>query len=56
MTVGQPGTHGAGMLGTQGIGVNTPPAAAVADATCGLAGLLHIPKVGNLLSIIVAAN
>jgi hypothetical protein len=44
----------------QGIGVNTPRAAAVAAATCGLAGELHIPKGGmftnGLLSMIVASG
>jgi hypothetical protein len=55
-TVGQPGIHGAGAFGTQGMGVSTPSAAAVADATVGLAGLEHIPNVGNTLSIIVAAS
>ncbi len=38
-TVAEPGVHGAGVTGTQGIGVNTPLAAAVADATVGLDGL-----------------
>ena len=37
------------MAGTQGMGVSTPMAAAVADATVGLAGLEHMPKVGTLL-------
>ncbi len=59
-TVGDPGTHGATVAGTQGIGVKTPKAAAVAEATVGLAGQLHIPKVGiltiGLLSIILAAG
>ena len=32
-----PGIQGAEMTGTQGIGVNTPQAAAVAEATVGLA-------------------
>lgn len=35
-TVGDPGAQGAGMTGRQGIGVNTPRAAAVAAATVGL--------------------
>jgi hypothetical protein len=43
-TVGDPGTQGAVVTGTQGIGVKTPKAAAVAAATEGLAGELHIPK------------
>jgi len=59
-TVGEPGTHGAVVTGTQGIGVNTPNAAAVALATVGLASELHIPKgrmlTIGLLSIIVAAG
>jgi len=36
-TVGDPGTHGAAVTGMQGIGVKTPNAAAVADATIGFA-------------------
>src|SRR5690242_11257087 len=43
-TVGEPGTHGAGVAGMQGCGVSTPRAAAVAAATWGLAGLMHMPK------------
>lgn len=49
-TVGEPGAHGAAVTGTQGIGVSTPIAAAVAAATCGLAGQLHIPN-GMTLTI-----
>jgi hypothetical protein len=49
-TVGAPGTHGAGVFGTQGMGVNTPKAAAVADATSGLAIDMHIPN-GMMFSI-----
>ena len=45
-TVGAPGIHGAAVAGTQGIGVKTPSAAAVAAITVGLQGLEHIPKVG----------
>lgn len=54
-TVGEPGVHGAAHAGTHGIGVRTPNAAAVAAATVGLAGLLHIPKVmgGFGISMIV---
>lgn len=37
-TVGEPGVHGAAVTGIQGIGVNTPSAAAVAAATMGLDG------------------
>ena len=36
-TVGAPGAHGAGIVGTHGIGVSTPSAAAVAAATVGFA-------------------
>jgi len=43
-TVGAPGTHGAEVAGMQGMGVSTPSAAAVAAATTGLAGELHIPN------------
>src|SRR6478752_9446051 len=49
-TVGAPGTHGAGVAGIQGMGVNTPRAAAVAAATIGFAGLRHMPK-GMMFSI-----
>ena len=48
------------MLGTQGIGVSTPQAAEVAEATVGLAKDRHIPKVGiltmGLLSMMLATN
>jgi hypothetical protein len=57
-TVGEPGAHGAAVTGMQGIGVRTPRAAAVAAATIGLAGELHIPNgmmfIIGLLSIILA--
>lgn len=43
-TVGAPTTQGDAVAGTQGIGVNTPSAAAVAAATVGLAGEVHIPN------------
>lgn len=58
MTVGEPGVHGDAHAGTQGIGVSTPPALAVAEATVGLAILLHIPNViGSFgISIIVATG
>ena len=46
-TVGAPGTQGAGSTGTQGMGVKTPIAAAVAAATVGLEGVLHMPKGGT---------
>jgi hypothetical protein len=49
ITVAEPGTHGAGVTGVHGIGVNTPNAAVVAAATAGLAGDLHIPK-GNIFT------
>jgi hypothetical protein len=59
-TVGEPGAHGATVLGIQGIGVNTPKAAAVAAATCGLDKLVHMAKgiifIIGTLSIIVAAG
>lgn len=44
ITVGDPGTHGADVIGVHGIGVNTPNAAAVAAATDGFARLMHIEK------------
>lgn len=58
MTVGDPGAHGEAHAGTQGIGVSTPPALAVADATVGLERLLHIPNViGSFgISIMVATG
>ena len=49
-TVGSPGAHGAVMAGTQGWGVRTPSAAAVAAATIGLAGLVHIAN-GSMFTI-----
>jgi hypothetical protein len=60
LTETAPGTQGATVTGTHGIGVSTPRAAAVADATSGLLGVLHIPKVGmfsmGTMSMIVAAG
>ena len=44
ITVGTPVIHGEGVIGMQGIGVRTPNAAAVAAATVGLAGLIHMPN------------
>ena len=44
ITVGAPGTHGATVAGMQGIGVRTPMAAAVAAATIGFAGDMHMPN------------
>jgi hypothetical protein len=59
-TVGEPGAHGATVLGTQGCGVNTPSLAAVAAATTGFDIELHIPNgimlAMGLLSIMVAAG
>ena len=46
LQVAEPGVHGEVVTGTQGIGVNTPRAAAVAEATDGLAIDVHIPNVG----------
>jgi D-serine deaminase-like pyridoxal phosphate-dependent protein len=42
--VGEPGVQGATVLGMQGMGVSTRSAAAVAVATTGLAGDMHMPK------------
>lgn len=50
VAVGQPGAHGARVIGMQGMGVKTPIAAAVAAATVGLAGEVHIPN-GVMLAI-----
>ena len=41
-----PGIHGAGVTGMHGIGVRTPNAAAVAAATAGFVGVMHIPNGG----------
>lgn len=49
-TVGAPGTQGAGVAGMHGIGVKTPKAAAVAAATVGFEGDMHIPN-GMMLVI-----
>ena len=43
-TVGAPGIQGEDVAGIQGIGVSTPSAAAVADATVGFAGEMHMPN------------
>ncbi len=60
MTVAEPGTHGAVVAGMQGIGVSTPSAAAVAEATVGLAIDMHMPKVRmfviGIMSMILAAG
>lgn len=45
-TVATPGIHGAAVAGTQGIGVGIPNAAAVAAATVGFDGEVHIPNGG----------
>ena len=57
MIIGDPPTrtreveiHGAGVTGTHGMGVSTPNAAAVADATTGFAIDLHRPK-GTMFTI-----
>lgn len=59
-TVGEPGAHGPGMTGVQGMGVSTPIAAAVAEATAGLASDMHTPKGGmftnGFWSMILAAG
>jgi len=49
-TVAAPGVHGAVVAGMHGIGVSTPNAAAVAAATIGFAGDMHMPK-GMMFSI-----
>jgi hypothetical protein len=60
MQVGEPGVQGAAVAGMQGIGVRTPKAAAVAEATMGLAMDMHMPNVGIFTigaeSMIVAAG
>jgi len=60
VTIGEPGAQGATVTGMQGIGVSTPSAAVVAEATAGFEGVMHIPNVGMFtigkLSIIVAAS
>lgn len=60
MQVAEPGVHGEVVTGTHGIGVSTPRAAAVAEATAGLAIDIHMPKVGMLVigmkSIMFAAG
>jgi hypothetical protein len=43
--IGAPGAQGDVSAGMQGCGVGTPPAAAVAARTIGLAGDMHSPKV-----------
>jgi hypothetical protein len=46
-TLGLPGIQGPAGIGVHGIGVSTPSAAAVAAATIGFEGMLHIPKGGT---------
>jgi len=59
-TVAAPGTQGVVVAGMHGIGVNTPNAAAVAAATTGFEGDMHIPKgmilVMGIWSMIFAAG
>lgn len=59
ITVGEPGVQGV-VTGTQGIGVSTPLAAAVAEATVGFANEEQVAKGGILVigakSIILAAG
>jgi len=59
-TLLEPGAHGATVAGTHGIGVNTPMAAVVAEATTGFDSEEHVPKGGifttGILSIILAAG
>lgn len=50
VVIGAIGVHGAGTTGTQGIGVSTPSAAAVAAATVGLDRDMHMPN-GTMLDI-----
>ncbi len=50
ITLGAGFSQGPAGTGMQGMGVSTPNAAAVAEATVGLARLLHVPK-GGMLSI-----
>jgi hypothetical protein len=60
MTVGEPGAHGAVVTGMHGMGVSTPMAAAVADATVGLAMDMHMPNGGmftiGFMSMMLAAG
>jgi len=58
-TFGDPGVQDAGITGMHETGVSTPCAAAVAAATCGLLGVVHITNglifTIGLLSVIVPA-
>jgi|GEM_PF-926904 len=49
VTVGDPGVHGV-VTGIHGVGVNTPLAAAVAEAVVGFVSDEHIPNVGILVT------
>src|SRR3546814_12620263 len=58
-TVGAPGTHGDVVAGMQGIGVSTPIAAEVAEATVGFASEVHMPNgmtfsIGTVARIVAA--
>lgn len=48
--VGEPGFQGATVDGMQGVGVNTPKAAVVADAVVGNASEAHAPN-GKIFTI-----
>jgi len=60
LQVAAPGVQGEVVTGMQGMGVKTPRAAAVAEATVGLAIDMHIPKGGMFVmgtwSIMFAAG
>jgi hypothetical protein len=43
-TLAAPGVHGVTVTGMQGCGVSTPLAAAVAEATWGFVGVVHMPN------------
>jgi hypothetical protein len=53
-TVGTPGTH-TSVTGMHGIGVSTPSAAAVAAATSGFDGVMHMPN-GMIFTIGAASR
>ena len=59
-TVVAPGAHVAGVTGMHGIGVSTPKAAEVAEATVGLARDVHMPNgrmlIMGILSMMFAAG
>ena len=60
MTVAEPGIQGEVVTGTQGTGVKTPIAAAVAEITAGLEGDLQSPKdtmftIGAKSSVVAAS-